>query len=57
MLKLKPFGVMVVVEATHQCMTIRGVKKPNCVMVTSAVRGKFLDNPSLKEEFLRLMNR
>lgn len=55
-LNLKPDGVMVVVEATHDCMRIRGVKKPSSVMVTSSMMGKFRDNPSLKEEFLKIIS-
>ena len=53
--RLDPRGCMVVVEGRHECMRIRGVKKPASVMVTSALRGAFRDNPSLKDEFLRLI--
>jgi GTP cyclohydrolase I len=52
---LHPKGCMVVVEAGHDCMRIRGVKKPASSMVTSAVRGEFLHTPSLKDEFMRLI--
>ena len=52
---LHPRGCMVVVEAGHDCMRIRGVKKPASTMVTSAVRGEFLRTPSLKDEFMRLV--
>lgn len=51
---LEPKGVIVVVEATHDCMRIRGVKKQNSVMVTSAIKGRFV-NAEAKIEFLRLI--
>jgi len=54
--KLAPQGVMVVVKATHMCMSERGVSKPNAVMVTSAVRGFFKEKPEVRQEFLRLIN-
>src|SRR2546423_8471279 len=38
---LKPLGVMVVIEAEHTCMTLRGVKKPGALSITSAIRGAF----------------
>jgi GTP cyclohydrolase I len=49
-------GVMVVVEGEHLCMCSRGVKKPNCLTITSAVRGTFKDNPTLRSEFLNLIH-
>ncbi len=52
---LHPKGCMVVVEASHDCMRIRGVKKQSSCMVTSAVRGDFLTDSSLKDEFMRLV--
>ncbi len=52
---LNPHGVMVVCEAQHLCMTARGVKKQNSVMVTSAVRGIFKDDPRARAEFLSLI--
>lgn len=55
--RLEPRGVMVVVEAEHLCMTIRGVQTPGTLTSTSAVTGDFL-NPAegSREEFLRLMS-
>ena len=53
---LKPKGVAVVVEASHSCMTIRGIKKPGSVMVTSALRGIFIRDPRSRNEVLGLMN-
>ncbi|MFQ5645495.1 MAG: GTP cyclohydrolase I FolE [bacterium] len=55
MKNLKPKGVMVIVEATHQCMTIRGVKKPHSNIVTSVVRGIFRTNPQTRAELLSLI--
>ena len=49
---LKPHGVAVVVEGTHECMTTRGVRKPEVSMVTSAMLGVFRDRPATREEFL-----
>jgi GTP cyclohydrolase I len=54
--KLKPQGVMVVVEARHLCVEMRGVKKPGAVTVTSAIRGIFHQKP-IREEFLDLLRR
>ena len=48
---LKPCGVAVVVEGLHMCMAIRGVKKANARMVTSAVRGSFKENLNTRNEF------
>ena len=48
---LKPHGVAVVVEGTHECMTTRGVRKPEVSMVTSAMLGVFRDRPETREEF------
>ena len=52
---LKPRGVMVVVEAEHLCMSMRGIKKPGSTTVTSAVRGSFRENPATRAEGLRLL--
>lgn len=49
---LKPFGVAVVVEATHQCMTTRGVHKSAVTMVTSRMLGVFRTNSETRQEFL-----
>jgi GTP cyclohydrolase I len=53
--ELNPIGAACVIEAVHTCMTIRGVKKPGSVMVTSALRGIFKENPSSRAEVLALM--
>ena len=55
--KLKPQGVAVVLEASHSCVTIRGIKKPGSVMVTSALRGIFLKDPRTRSEVLSLMHK
>jgi GTP cyclohydrolase I len=54
--QLGPQGVMVVIEARHLCVEMRGVKKPGAVTVTSAIRGIFFNKP-VREEFLDLLNR
>jgi GTP cyclohydrolase IA len=53
---LKPLGVAVVLEASHSCMTIRGIKKPGSIMVTSAVRGTFKKDPRSRSEVLSLIH-
>jgi GTP cyclohydrolase I len=55
--KLKPQGVAVVLEASHSCMTIRGIKKPGSVMVTSALRGIFKRDPKSRNEIMSLMHK
>lgn len=53
--QLQPDGVMVVLIASHTCMTERGVRKYGAEMVTSAIRGIFRDEPATVSEFLRLI--
>ncbi len=55
MTKLEPRGAMVIIEAEHLCMSIRGVKKPNTITVTSAVRGLFRQNPASRAEAMALI--
>jgi len=52
---LNPKGVAVVIEATHHCMTTRGVHKPGTSMVTSRMLGMFRTNASTRREFLSLV--
>ena len=52
---LDPLGVMVVIEAEHLCMTMRGVEKQNSVMSTSAVLGSFHDDAATRSEFLSIV--
>jgi GTP cyclohydrolase I len=57
MSSLKPKGAAVVLEASHSCMTIRGVKKPGSLMVTSALRGIFKKDPKSRGEVMSLMHK
>ncbi len=52
---LRPLGVMVVIEAEHMCMSMRGAKKPKSITVTSAVRGSFRNNPVTRAEAIALI--
>ena len=52
---LQPRGVAVVVDASHQCMTTRGVHKPGTSMVTSRMLGAFRSDPSTRREFLAII--
>lgn len=49
---LQPKGAACVIEASHLCMRMRGVAKQNSIMITSSLKGEFLDNPSAKQEFM-----
>jgi GTP cyclohydrolase I len=53
---LKPRGVAVVIEATHMCMTTRGVHKPGAVMQTSQLLGLFRSDPRTRQEFFSLLS-
>src|SRR3954447_9269393 len=52
---LKPRGVIVVIEAEHLCMAMRGIRKPGSTTVTTAVRGMFRDNPATRAEAMSLI--
>ncbi len=52
---LSPRGVMVVVEAEHMCMTMRGIKKPGSRTVSTATRGAFQEDVRLQDQFFRLL--
>ncbi len=52
---LKPKGALVMIEAEHMCMTMRGIKKPGSKTVTMAARGEFEENKNLRDEFFSLL--
>lgn len=53
--RLEPRGAFVVIEAEHLCMSMRGVRKPGSLTVTSAVRGLFKDNPATRAEAMSVL--
>jgi GTP cyclohydrolase I len=53
--ELRPRGVGVILEATHTCMTIRGVRKPGGICTTSAMRGTFRENQATRDELMALI--
>jgi len=54
---LEPRGVFVLIEAEHLCMTMRGIRKPGAMTVTSAVRGRFRSDPRTRSEAFELVRR
>jgi len=52
---LQPLGAACIIEAQHLCMKARGVEKQNSIMVTSSMKGVFMNNPSAKQELLQLI--
>ena len=55
--RLQTTGVAVIVEAEHSCMSIRGIRKPGSLTITSALRGSFKDNPASRAEIMSLINK
>ena len=56
MQSLQPKGVMVMIEAEHMCMTMRGIKKPGSQTVSIATRGCFIDNEALQNTFFQMLH-
>ncbi len=54
---MEPKGAMVMIEAEHMCMTMRGIKKPGSQTVTVARRGVFAEDPLLEERFFRMLGK
>lgn len=54
---LKPHGVMVIIEAEHLCMTMRGVKKIGSLVITQSMRGKFLKDKTIRKEAMSLLGK
>ena len=54
---LQPKGAACVIEAKHLCMCSRGVNKQNSLMVTSSIKGVFLDKPEAREELMNLLRK
>jgi GTP cyclohydrolase I len=52
---LKPKGAACIIEATHMCMRMRGVNKQNSVMVTSSMRGAFLEDNKSRNELMQMI--
>lgn len=52
---LQPKGVMVMLEAEHTCMTMRGIKKPGSKTMTVITRGRFKNNIELQKQFLAMV--
>lgn len=57
MKELHPKGVMVLIEAEHMCMTMRGIKKPGTKTVTTVTRGVFAEDETLRNEFYRMLGK
>lgn len=57
MKELKPKGVMILIEAEHMCMSMRGIKKPGAKTVTSVTRGVFEEDEKLQNDFYRMLGR
>ncbi len=55
--RVKPDGLAIVMEADHFCMHWRGVKDDGAMMTNSVMHGAFLDNPTLRREFLSLLSK